>query len=175
MESILLITLFVITFVVISVFFSRQRKDKDGNKKYDEMQLAIRAEGYKRGYITILILISILFIVNQLNIKTPFSTDFYLFTSAMISVVIYSIYAIEKDAFFAIGEKSIYYIFFVFIIVVFNAIAAISHIIDGTLISDGIIMCSNGGSNLICAISFFAILITYIHKYIKERLIYEKS
>ena len=171
MENIISLLIFVIAFAALMILFKCRKKGQD----YDERQLAIRAEGYKRGFFTMLVMICVLFFINEAEIKVPFDNDFFLFAVIMLSVDVYSIHAIENGAFFSINDRGLYYIVMVGIVTVCNGISAVGHMIDGTFKNDGMIMFSNGGSSFVLTIGFLVMFAAFIHKYIKERKDYEKS
>lgn len=74
-------------------------KCRSNKQEYDERQLIIRAEGYKRGFFTMLVMIFILVLINEVGIKVPFDNNFFLFAIIMLSVDVYAIHTIENGAF----------------------------------------------------------------------------
>lgn len=171
MEGIILLLIFAILFVVLMLLF----KCRSNKQEYDERQLIIRAEGYKRGFFTMLVMIFILVLINEVGIKVPFDNNFFLFAVIMLGVDVYAIHTIENGAFFSINDKGMYYIVMVGIVTVCNGVLAVGRIIDGTFKNDGGIMFSNGGSNVVLTIGFLVMFAAFIHKYIKERKGYEES
>ena len=167
MEGFILLLIFVIVFAAIMLLTTYSKR----NCEYDERQLAIRAEGYKRGFFIMLVMTGMLCIINEARISVPFDNNFFLFAAMMLS----AIHAIENVAFFSVNEKVLAYVVMVAIIIIVNAISAAGHIIDGTIKSDGKIMFDNGGCNLILLVGFLLMLTVFIHKYIKERKGYEES
>lgn len=171
MDGFILLLIFVIVFAAIMLLTTYSKR----NCEYDERQLAIRAEGYKRGFFIMLVMTGMLCIINEARISVPFDNNFFLFAAMMLSVDVYAIHAIENGAFFSVNEKGLAYVVMVAIIIIVNAISAAGHIIDGTIKSDGKIMFDNGGYNLILLVGFLLMLTVFIHKYIKERKGYEES
>lgn len=171
MDGFILLLIFVIVFAAVMLLTTYSKR----NCEYDERQLAIRAEGYKRGFFIMLVMTGMLCIINEARISVPFDNNFFLFAAMMLSVDVYAIHAIENGAFFSVNEKGLAYIVMVAIIIIANAISAAGHIIDGTIKSDGKLMFDNGGCNLILLVGFLLMLTVFIHKYIKERKGYEES
>lgn len=169
MKSIICILIFSIIYVFLTLLFSIKRKKANGNIQYDEMQLFIRAEGYKRSYFILILSICILFAIKEFNISVPFDDSFGLFAAMMISVTFFAVYAIINDAFFSINDKGIYYTILIAVLVITNGISIMQHISDGSILNNGVITASSGGMNIITFIGFLPIFIALIIKNIKYK------
>lgn len=72
MDGFILLLIFVIVFAVIMLLTKYSKR----NCEYDERQLAIRAEGYKRIFI-MLVMAGMLCVINEARISVPFDNDFF--------------------------------------------------------------------------------------------------
>ena len=65
MDGFILLLIFVIVFAAIMLLTTYSKR----NCEYDERQLAIRAEGYKRGFFIMLVMTGMLCIINEARIS----------------------------------------------------------------------------------------------------------
>ncbi len=157
------VAFFLVCFIIFVVKDST-RKDSH----FDEMQLKIRATGYKIGFYVTLIGVFIfgyLFEVNP-GFNKVLSPSFCMMAAGLVGIFSFAVYCIFKDAFYSIGQNRKVYIWICVLVIFTNSLGAIRHISDGTFIEDGIVSFSNCGG-LLCATGFLVILISLI---VKERV-----
>ncbi len=127
---------FVVLVVIIGVI-SRLSNKKE-SKQYDERQLLARGNAYKYGFITFAFEIwfgIFLFDSDMLNLL-PVTPSFLFVAGFFIALMVFTNYAIVKDA-FAI-EKNVKKMVILYLIVAFSNIGVgISRIIDGTIFLNG--------------------------------------
>lgn len=73
MDGFILLLIFVIVFAVIMLLTKYSKR----NCEYDERQLAIRAEGYKRGFFIMLVMTGMLCVINEARISVPLIMTFF--------------------------------------------------------------------------------------------------
>lgn len=162
MESLVLLSLFILAFGVIAIFFKKKR---DG--RYDEMQKMIRAEAYKRGYLVTICLIVVILVMHSLEINIPVDIDFMLYGILMAGVVVFSVYNIINGAFFSMNQRGTCYIVLLSMAILSNIICAVKHIMDGTMFAGGTFKYENGGLAIIFSIGFLIILIAIMYRKLK--------
>ena len=150
------IGLFAVLFLAIVIWSSMKRAGK--KQHYDEMQLKIRADGYRLGYFVTIALLLVLLMVLDSNLITFVSPSFAIFVVMMIGIVTSVVYCIFKGAFFQIGQNGTYYIALCAFIGLLNTGMGILRILDGSLFENGVITFASGAS-FICGLSFVIILI----------------
>ena len=136
---------------------------------YDERQMLIRGVGYKYA------LIANLLMLGAYTLSTPFIKDLPLYPGEvafgilMISVIIYALYCIRKDAFFGVKHKSRTYIILLIFIVAVNGLGAGTRIIGHEwLTPDGHIE-FGFFSNACCVIGFGIVLIAILARNAERR------
>ena len=114
------------------------RKERGGSKHYDERQLVLRANGTKIGYYVTLIAETLVLMLTEFGIIPLTSVTLAVFVALMAGVVTFAVYCIVKDVFFSIGEKGNYYILMCGVITLADGAAAVSSIVSGTILIDGV-------------------------------------
>ena len=164
----------------IIIFFKSRRKnasharsglaDVKKDLHYDEMQLKIRASGYKTGFFVTLIVLVILALLTELtdSLNKIISPSFSMLTAGFAGIVAFAVYCIFKDAFYAVEQKRKPYIILCICVIAASVFGSIGHIRAGSLLEDGMVKLSNCGT-LLCALSFTVILISLIIKEVQNR------
>ncbi len=164
-STLLPLALMVVLMVVI-LMLTKQKRQTSG---YDEMQLKIRARGYKIGFFTALCLLAVVSLLAEtgtlLSAVTP---GFAAFAVLIVSVVVFSIYCILHDAFVAISGNARSFLVIASLVVLVNGFGAVRHLTGGTMLEEGRLGFS-GGSNLLMFLGFLTILITLIIKTVRNR------
>ncbi len=164
--STLLPLLLLVVAVIAVLALTKQKRQTSG---YDEMQLKIRARGYKIGFFTALILLAVTSMLSEtgtlLTLVTP---GFSAFAVLIVSVVVFAVYCIVHDAFVAICGNARSFLIIAAMVVLINGISAVRHITLGTLLEEGRLGFS-GGTNILMCLGFLTILITLIVKTLRNR------
>ena len=159
-EPILSLVLFagIIIYIIIE-------SNKRESTHYDEMQLIIRATGYRIGFFVNLIGLFVMgFLIENIdNFTKHVSPSFCMMAVEFVGIDAFVVYCIFKDAFYSFGQNIKSYIFLCIVVIVINGYVSVSKILDGTFMEGGKITFSNSGG-LLCAGSFLVILISLIIK-----------
>ena len=156
----------VTVILIVGVIMFMANKGSTGkDTHYDEMQLKIRATGYKLGFFVTLIGLYVFGFMIELieSFGKVISPSFCMMAAGFIGIVTFAVYCIIMDAFYSIGQNRKGYIFLCVLVILVNGIGTISHIIEGTLIEDGMVTFSNCGG-LLGAAGFLVILISLLIK-----------
>lgn len=153
--GIVLLALIVIGFLVGKITSSQDKLP------FDERQMSLRLNGYRIGFITILILVFLdAFFMDAVGYSfiTPALS---MLTVGMIGLTVYTCYCIVKDAYLSFKDNGKRTIAVMILVVVCNGFVAVSNIQDHSLLVHGRITIASGG-NLIFTICFSAILLTLL-------------
>jgi hypothetical protein len=154
----------VIAIAVIAVIIAAVvllRKERGGDKRYDERQMTLRAAGYRLAFfVTLVAGFAVLFLA-EMEILPAASFTMALFIAIMAGVVTFAVFCIVNDVFFSIGEKGNYYRVLFGVIVLINGFVAGTRIADGTFLENGVPTFS-GCSSLIMALSFLVIFVALL-------------
>ena len=151
--------LMVIILLVFAVIVALKAKRK--TQTYDERQLSLRAEGYKRGFtVTVLAGVAALYLVDFGVIPVACAT-LAMWIALLAGILTFAVFCIMKDVFFAIGEKGTYYIVLVAVIVLADGAAAVSRIVNGSILENGLPTFQSCNA-LTLAICFLVILVALI-------------
>ena len=147
----------LIVVIVMIVAIALGTRTVRRTRKYDERQGLLRAKGYKLGYtVTILLEVAALFLVEFGVIPLPCAT-LAIWTGLLAGIITFAVYCIMKDVFFAMNEKGTYYIALCAVIILADGAAAVSRIVDGSILENGLPTFASCNS-LMLAICFLAVL-----------------
>lgn len=160
----------IVILIVGTIMFLVNKNSTRRDTHYDEMQLKIRATGYKIGFFVTLIGIFIFGFLIEIvpNFGSIISPSFCMMAVGFVGIVTFAVYCIFKDVFYAIGQNRKGYILICILVIVANGIGAVGHIMDGDLLENGRVTFSACGG-LLCAAGFFVILISLIVKETMDR------
>lgn len=164
----IIISLVVAVALLISLALYAASGKVRKDQHFDEMQLKLRADGYKLGFIVTIIILAIFILITEVFELRAISAGFGMFVALMAGVASFTCYCISKEAFFSIGEEGNWYITLISIITVSHGVLAASRIADGTLWENGIITFLHG-SSLVLLLSFLSILFALVIKIIKNK------
>ena len=150
----------VIWFVVIAVIIAAVvvlRKQRGGDKRYDERQLTLRAAGYRLAFfVTLLASVVVLFLA-EVQIIPAASVTLAIFVAVMAGIVTFAVFCIGNGVFFSLGDKGNYYRVLFAVIFVIDAVVAGTRIADGSILENGVPTYMSCNS-LVMALSFLVIL-----------------
>ncbi|MEE1280998.1 MAG: hypothetical protein UHK60_01920 [Acutalibacteraceae bacterium] len=158
----IIILIFLIAFVLI---ISKVAKNKNCN--FDERQEIIRGRAFKYAYFAYLIYGAGYGAVSSLLEKDFMTTPTALLVGMYISLIIFAVYNIWNEAFFAFNQKPVSYILIFSITTISSGLSGIDSIIDGSIIENGSLTLDCIG--VISSIAFATILITMLIKIIVNK------
>lgn len=118
----------VILFVII---FAIAQKDDSMKQNYDERQEVLRGRGAKYGLYTMFFLNLELFLVEMAGVSLPMSPGMALMISVLVGGIVYAVYCIWKEAYFALNQKAGVYIVVFLVLAVYNLVVGIDAFLDG--------------------------------------------
>lgn len=145
--------------LIFCIIFLVSRK-KAGALHYDEMQMQIRGDAYKLGFLAVIVLLAVtglLYDADGLNISNYMTTDMLLFLILYAGVTVFAVYSILNHAFFRVLENGNRYLLLCALIVVSNAASLFQSIHSGRFLEHGVLDFGAGGANLLCVICFLLI------------------
>ena len=145
--------------LVFCVIFLVSRK-KASALHYDEMQLQIRGDAYKLGFLAVIALLAVtglLYDADGLNILNYMTTDMLLFLILYAGVTVFAVYSILNNAFFRVLENGNRYLLLCALIVVSNAASLLQNIRSGSFLEHGVLDFGAGGANILGLICFLLI------------------
>jgi hypothetical protein len=160
-DLLLLIIIFIFIFAFILIV-SRFAKNKNCN--FDERQEIIRGRAYKYAYFAYLIYGAGYGAVSSLLEKDFMTTSTAFMVGLYISLIVFAVYNICNEAFFAFNQKPVSYILIFSITTLCSGYSGITSIIDGSIIENGVLTLDCIG--VISSITFAIILIAMLLKMI---------
>ena len=159
--------LLVVVILVAAVILGGRTVRK--TKEYDERQMILRAQGYRIGFsVTVLAGMAVLFLV-EFGVVPIACATLAMYIALIAGVVTFAVFCIRKDVFFAMNQKGTYYIALTAFIVVADGAAAVSRIVNGSILENGVPTFTSCNS-LILALVFLVILVALlIRKSVGER------
>ena len=131
------------------------------SKHYDEMQQKIRADGYRLGFFTTLLMMVVLIFLTELGISRYISPAFGLLTVMMVGVTVFALYCIRHEAFLSVGDKGKSYVMVFALVTVCNGAVALMRLLEGELLENGVVTLSSGAQLLMFA-AFLPLLIALL-------------
>lgn len=163
----MILLLFVIVLIIVMGFGLKRRRDESG--QFDERQLALRAEGYRKGFFTAVAVGAVALFLVEAELIPPACATLALYIALLAGIVTFAVFCIVKDVFFRIGEKGTYYMILCAVIVLADGVSAASRIADGSFLENGVPTFASCNS-LVMALAFLVVLIALlVRKYAGER------
>ena len=145
--------------LVFAIIFLISRKKADA-LYYDEMQLQIRGDAYKLGFLAVVVLLAVtglLYDADGLNISNYMTTDMLLFLILYAGVTVFAVYSILNNAFFRVLENGNRYLLLCVFLFVSNGASLFQSIRSGRFLEHGVLDFGAGGANLLCVVCFLLI------------------
>ena len=155
----------VIWIVVIAVVIAAVvllRKQRGGDKRYDERQMTLRAAGYRLAFFVTLAAGVVVLFLAEMEILPAAAFTLALFVALMAGIVTFAVFCIIHEVFFSIGDKGNYYRVLFGVIVLIDGFAAGTRIADGTILENGVPTfagCSSLVMTLVFLVVFVALLV----------------
>jgi hypothetical protein len=139
----------VTALVIFFIIWKLNRKSMKG--KFDERQELVRGRGYKYACFTLLGLILAFLLIESFNAfeTLPVTRTLVLFFIIIVGVMVYALYCIRYDSYFGVGTDYRTYRAVMWIVIVCNAVSAISGLRSGAMV-DGKLAFGPCASLLFC-------------------------
>ena len=135
----------------------KYKKDKKIELQYDERQMVERGIAFKLGFFTQLIYMCFMCLCYAVGIQLPVATEVILFFGVLLSLGVYVIYCIWKEAYIALNE-TVQKVNIAFVIIgIINVFIGVMHCIHGNMIENGIL--TFRCINLVCGIFLLVLAI----------------
>ncbi len=154
----------VVGILIVAVILKFTKKDKKIKAKYDERQNQNRGKGYQYGFFTMMFLNVAAIMIELGEIPFPVKSSVVYFFNIIVGVAVYAIYCIFHDSYFSLNENKKRMMILFVIIGAINLVPGIGHIVDGTIMENGMV-----SYNLLCGALFIAIFIALIIKSVVEK------
>lgn len=153
----------VIVIVCAGILLFIRRQKKLLVKDYDERQKLIQGKGYQYGFFATVIS-CLLYGAGISSAAIPVHPTVGIVACVFVGIGVFVGYCIWKDAYFGIHQDHKGMILLMLLCVVVNALATVTHIMEGNLLEDGVLGIE--ALNLLCALLFGALLIVvFLKKY----------
>lgn len=158
------VLIFITAFTILALAFIISKLLKNQQQKFDERQQIVRGKASTYAFKAMMIYGALYLICSQLFEIEFLTTSVALMIDMFVGLVVYAIYSIWNEAFFSLNETPKKHIMILILAFVLNAFNAITSIIDGEIIENG--MLTLNSITLICAIAFTVVLTTLLIKII---------
>ena len=165
-----LIAIFFAAIFFFSLFFRKHKVVF--SKEYDERQIIGRGQAYKAAFFTLLAYNFVCAILNGCGVKW-WEPEVGLLIGLFVSVTVFAVTAITKDALHGIHTQSKSVISVFLLVIVVESIAFVVKCIDGGVIEDGLL--SLGFIPLAAAVCFAVMLIAFLIHNQKAKLLEESG
>ncbi len=123
----------VIFFVIV---FAIAQKDDSMKQNYDERQEVLRGRGAKYGLYTMFFLNLALFLVESAGVSLPVSPGMALMISVIVGGIVFAVYCVWKEAYFALNQKAGVYIVVFLVLAGYNLVIGIAAFLDGAAVQN---------------------------------------
>lgn len=143
--------------VVVMLLMIVTKDDKSLELKYDERQMKERGTAFKLAFFTELVYTGFLCLCYMSGIHLPVAIEVLLFFGIILSMAVYVIYCIWKEAYIALNEN-VKKVNIAFVIIgIVNIFIGVMHCLTGTMIEDGIL--TFRCINLLCGVFILIVAI----------------
>jgi len=161
-----LIAVFFVAAIIFLLFFAKHKGVF--SKEYDERQIIGRGHAYKVAFFTLLAYNLVCAIIDSCGIKWC-DPSVGLLIGLFVSVTVFAVTAITKDALHGIHTQSKSVISVFLLVCVVNTINFVAQCINGSVIKDGVL--SLGFIPLAAAVCFAVMLIAFLIHNKKAKLL----
>ena len=153
--------IWIVVIAVIIAAIAILRKQRGGDKRYDERQMTLRAEGYRLAFFVTLIAGVVVLLLAELEILPAASFTLALFIALMVGIVTFAVFCIVHEVFFSLGDKGNYYRVLFGVIVLIDGFVAGTRIADGTILENGVPTFASS-SSLVMTLAFLVIFVALL-------------
>ena len=137
--------------------------------EYDERQVMEQGKGFKLGFFTMLILTGIMAAIDLNGSHPAGSFGIYYVMGLFVALSVYLVYAIWKESYFAINQKTSTALICFALIAFANLVLSIFSIVQGRVFVDGRL--TFRVLNILCTLLFVVVFITtWIRKSVNEKI-----
>ena len=124
----------IVLFAIIWKFSKNKMKGK-----FDERQELVRGRGYKYACFTLLGLLTFDLLLESFRAfeTLPVTRELFLFFILIVGIMVYALYCVKNDSYFGVGMDTRTYRAVMWIVIVCNAISAVSGLMNGGAMVDG--------------------------------------
>lgn len=146
----------VVGFILVVLMICLVKKDWNTQKAYDERQLQVRGDGFKYGFFTEISYSTLLCLLYLAEVKLPVANEVMIFFGVILSVSVYAIYCIRKEAYISMNESLDRFKALFGFLGIFNVFIGIMLGMHGEMIVDGVL--TFRCLNIICGV--FLLILT---------------
>lgn len=156
----------VVGIAIAVVAIGAMNKDKKVRTKYDERQKIARGKSYTWGFYAAIATAAIFTFLSTLDLMKFFGNYAY-FTIIIAGVTVQAAHAILHDAYVGLNTNLKSYMIFMAIIGLINGTSAVSGIISGAMLEDGVLQMPF--MNLLCAVMFVMLAVAMGVKHLIDK------
>ena len=154
--------------LLVAMLIKFARTDKSEEAKYDERQLKVRGDGFKYGFFTEIGYCTVLCLLHIAEINLPVEEAVLWFFGVILSVAIYAVYCIHKEAYLSLNESASRFRVVFGLIGAINIVIGVMACLHGEVIKNGVLTFKC--LNLICGVFLLILgLVLTIHTKMAER------
>ena len=149
----------VTALIIFGLIWKFSKKSMKGT--FDERQELVRGRGYKYACFTLLGLLTFDLLLESFRAfeTLPVTRELFLFFILIVGIMVYALYCVKNDSYFGVGMDTRTYRAVMWIVIVCNAISAVSGLMDGGAMEDGKLAFGPWAA-LICVIAFIILMIS---------------
>ena len=126
--------------------------------QFDERQIQEQGKAYRIGYISLIVTLGVLVMLNALLFHSSGSFTVYYGIAILVSIIIFVTYCVWNESYFAVNQNSMKTLIFLGVIGLLNLVISISNIYHGLIIVDGRL--TFRVLNLLCTLFLLSIIVT---------------
>lgn len=138
--------------VLVAVVLKLTKTDHSSKCKYDERQQSVRGKGFKYGFFAMIIVNMLIIILKVGRVPVPVQMEVQTFLSILVGVLVYAVYSIWHDGYFALNENKKRVLVAFGVIGLANIGIGIANIMSGEMLQNG--QLNYQSINLLCGIMF---------------------
>ena len=151
----------LVVIIIIALLIILMKKKDRAAVRFDERELSLRTEGYRKGFFVTLIAGALALFLVELQLIPTASATLAFFVALMAGVLTFAVFCIMKDVFAPAREKGGYYLVLCVIIVLLDGATSVSRFMNGTILVNGAPTFESCGA-LVMALVFLVILIALL-------------
>ena len=155
MQGLILVLATAIAALLIVILLAMTQKGEGLKQNYDERQEVLRGRGTKYAFYTMIVQNFVIFMLEAMDVYLPMSVGYALFLSTLTGIVVYAVYCIWKDAYFALNQKASTLTVLFLVMGIFNLFMGINAFLEGTAVLNNQLTIRS--MNLFCGIMILVI------------------
>ena len=155
MDALIFVLALAIGALLIVILFAMTQKGEGLKQNYDERQKVLRGKGAQYAFYTMMIQNFALFMLEAVDVYLPVSVGYALFLSTLIGIVVYEVYCIWKEAYFALNQKATALTVVFLVMGIANLLMGINAFVEGLAVQNNQLTIRS--MNLFCGIMMLII------------------